>query len=65
MLLAFKSLGVFFNNQAPANKLKYFISLYFNCLLINMTTLSVNIKDISQTTIIKKILSAFDVEVIE
>ncbi len=30
-----------------------------------MTTLTVNIKDISQTTIIKKILKAFDVEVIE
>lgn len=30
-----------------------------------MTTLTVNIKDISQITIIKKILKAFDVEVIE
>ena len=30
-----------------------------------MTTLTVNIKDISQTTLIKKILKAFDVEVIE
>lgn len=30
-----------------------------------MTTLTVNIKDISQTAIIKKILKAFDVEVIE
>jgi len=30
-----------------------------------MTTLTVNIKDISQTTIIKKVLKAFDVEVIE
>ena len=30
-----------------------------------MTTLTVNIKDISQSTIIKKILKAFDVEVIE
>ncbi len=30
-----------------------------------MTTLTVNIKDISQTTIIKKILKAFDVEIIE
>jgi hypothetical protein len=29
-----------------------------------MTTLTVNIKDISQTTIIKKILKAFDVKVI-
>lgn len=30
-----------------------------------MTTLTVNIKDISQIAIIKKILKAFDVEVIE
>jgi hypothetical protein len=30
-----------------------------------MTTLTVNIKDISQIPIIKKILKAFDVEVIE
>jgi len=30
-----------------------------------MTTLTVNIKDISQITVIKKILKAFDVEVIE
>lgn len=30
-----------------------------------MTTLTVNIKDISQITIIKKFLKAFDVEVIE
>lgn len=30
-----------------------------------MTTLTVNIQDISQTAIIKKILKAFDVEVIE
>ena len=30
-----------------------------------MTTLTVNIKDISQITIIKKILKAFEVEVIE
>ncbi len=30
-----------------------------------MTTLTVNIKDISQISIIKKILKAFDVEVIE
>ena len=30
-----------------------------------MTTLTVNIKDISQTTIIKKILKSFDIEVIE
>ena len=30
-----------------------------------MTTLTVNITDISQTTIIKKVLKAFDVEVIE
>ena len=30
-----------------------------------MTTLTVNIKDISQLSIIKKILKAFDVEVIE
>jgi len=30
-----------------------------------MTTLTINIKDISQITIIKKILKAFDVEVIE
>ncbi len=30
-----------------------------------MTTLTVNIKDISQITIIKKVLKAFDVEVIE
>ena len=30
-----------------------------------MTTLTINIKDISQLSIIKKILKAFDVEVIE
>lgn len=30
-----------------------------------MTTLTVNIKDISQIALIKKILKAFDVEVIE
>ena len=30
-----------------------------------MTTLKINIKDISQIAIIKKILKAFDVEVIE
>ena len=30
-----------------------------------MTTLTVNIKDISQIAVIKKILKAFDVEVIE
>ena len=30
-----------------------------------MTTLTVNIRDISQLSIIKKILKAFDVEVIE
>ncbi len=45
--------------------MKYFISLCPNRLLIKMTTLTVNIKDISQITIIKKILKAFDVEVIE
>lgn len=30
-----------------------------------MTTLTINIKDISQTSLIKKILKAFDMEVIE
>ncbi len=39
--------------------------MYLNRLLITMTILTVNIKDISQTSIIKKILKAFDVEVIE
>ena len=45
--------------------LYYFIPLYFNWILIKTTTLTVNIKDISQITIIKKILKAFNVEVIE
>ncbi len=39
--------------------------MFFIILLIKMTTLTVNIKDISQISIIKKILKAFDVEVIE
>lgn len=39
--------------------------MYFNEILIKMTTLTLNIKDISQIAITKKILKAFDVEVIE
>lgn len=34
-------------------------------ILIKITALTINIKDISQIAIIKKILKAFDVEVIE